>query len=283
MSVDSHSTTIVFCEGKGDSLDSLLLKNILPVGKVRIQPIGGKHSLPAYIQGYIGAANRQGSPHYVAFRDRDFDKEPEPTTPVLLQLRANLPIYMSYRAAIENYLIDVDLIHTYWSERQNTPKWQHGPVKSREMIAQAILDAALELSDYQAIRWALAKLKPGNRWPEINTTWIQDGSGNLPQILVYSTCLAEAKRLVDSFRGDIQGVDSTRLETFAEEFRQRFTSPTFLEKQGYLVWFHGKDLMKLLCKRLSPNFPRNNYLEWAAQHVDITKHPDLQSLLSLIP
>lgn len=283
MSVDSHSTTIVFCEGKGDSLDSLLLKNILPVGKVRIQPIGGKHSLPAYIQGYIGAANQQVTPNYVAFRDRDFDKEPETAKPALLQLRANLPIYMCYRAAIENYLIDVDLIYSYWAERQATPKWQHGPVKSRELIAQAILESARELSDYQAIRWALAKLKPGNRWPEINTTWIQDGSGNLPQILDYSTCITEAKHLVESFRNDVQGIDITRLETFAEEFRQRFTSSAFLENQGYLIWFHGKDLMKLLCKHLSPTFPRRNYLEWAAQHIDIALHPDLQDLLSLIP
>jgi hypothetical protein len=37
-----------------------------------------------------------------------------------------------------------------------------------------------------------------------------------------------------------------------------------------------------LCRRLSPSFPRRHYTSWAAEHVDIQKHPDLQRLVSLI-
>ena len=53
MSVDSSSFTIVFCEGKPQSLDYLLLSQILLTGQIRIRPVGGKFSLPAYIEGYL--------------------------------------------------------------------------------------------------------------------------------------------------------------------------------------------------------------------------------------
>ncbi|MCB0065337.1 MAG: hypothetical protein KDE19_24600, partial [Caldilineaceae bacterium] len=99
----------------------------------------------------------------------------------------------------------------------------------------------------------------------------------------FSSCIAEAVKSVEQFHSDIQGINSDILEHYAEEFRQRFHSKDFLDSQAYLVWFQGKDIMKSLCSRLSPNFPRRNFEEWAAQHVDAKKHPDLHELISLIP
>jgi|GEM_PF-1960712 len=48
---------------------------------------------------------------------------------------------------------------------------------------------------------------------------------------------------------------------------------------GSLVWFHGKDHLVKLCRRLTDNFPRRHYAAWAAEHVDVRKHPDLQQLV----
>ena len=73
-----------------------------------------------------------------------------------------------------------------------------------------------------------------------------------------------------------------RLQEYAETYRGRFNAPHFLEERGYLVWFHGKDHLVHLCHRLAPNFPQRHYVEWAAEHVDLRKHPDLQQLVAAV-
>lgn len=280
MPVDSNTFTVVFCEGKPNSLDYLLLNQILPVGQVRIRPIGGKFSLPAYIQGCLDTYPANGQPKYIAFRDRDFDLEP-PDSPQLVRHSGKKPIWFSHRAAIENYLIDIDLLHQYWAERENTPNWNYGPPPSTDEVEKHIRESALELIDYQAVRWGLAKLKPGPRWPEIHTTWT-DGSGDIPLSLDYQTCLTQARQLVETFQNQIQDIHPDLLQQHAESFRERFRDQNFLKEQKYLIWFHGKDHLVQLCRRLAPNFPRRNYAEWAAEHIDISKHPDLQQLVTLV-
>lgn len=279
MAIDSSSFKVVFCEGKPNSLDYLLLTRILPVGQVRIRPVGGKFGLRAYIQGYLGNYPVNGQPQHVAFRDRDFDLEPS-ETPQLIRLIGETPIWLSYRAAIENYLIDPDLLRRYWGERENTPNWKYGLTPSVDEIESHIQESARELIDYQAVRWGLAKLKPDLRWPEVRTTWT-DGSGNIPQLLDYDNCLAQATELVKSFQTQIQDIHPDNLQKHAESYRQQFAKPSFFQEHKYLVWFHGKDHLAQLCRRLAPNFPRRHYAEWAAEHIDITKHPDLQHLVEL--
>ncbi len=279
MPVDKHTTTILFCEGKPDSLDYLMLTEILPLGLVRIQPVGGKHSLPAYIRGYMADQTGMKQPIYLAFRDRDFDIEPS-TTPELMQLRPNQPIWMCHRAAIENYLIDAELIREYWTHRETAPGWSHGPAKTVVEIEADIRQSGVDLIDYQAVRWALAKIKPGLRWPEIRTTWTK-GSGYIPSALNHEDCIGEARKLLSRFKDQIQGVSIEALEKFAEDFRRKFTEKRFIEDHKHCIWFHGKDLLKLLCGRLSPSFPRKNYSYWAAQHINPHKHSDLNQLTSM--
>jgi hypothetical protein len=278
MPVDSTSK-IVFCEGKPDSLDYLLLTQILPLGSVRIQPVDGKFGLQAYIRGYLATYPDNAQPVYVAFRDRDFDAEP-PETPQLIPLKEPL-LWMSYRAAVENYLIDADMLHRYWAERERTPEWKHGPAPSTDAIEKSIRRSAQELADYQAVRWGLARLRPGARWPEIRTTWTRDGSGNLPLSLAYDDCLAEASQLASSFQDQIQNIHPDHLQTYANIYRERFHSQGFLDTRGYLVWFHGKDYLVHLCRRLTPDFPRKSYANWAAECVDVQRHPELQQLVGL--
>ncbi len=270
---------IVFCEGRPGSLDDMLLHHLIPGGQALIQPVGGKQAMRAFIEGYLGTY-RDEPPRYLGFRDRDFDFEPS-SKPQLIRIPGEKPIWTSYRAAIENYLIDSDLIWRYWNERRDAPAWQHGSPPSRDEIESYIQKSARELADYQAVRWALARLKPGPRWPEVRTTWLES-SGKLPSSLVYDDCLVQARQLVVDFQDRTQGVTVSRLEKQAEQYRSHFGDESFFQKRAYLVWFHGKDHLACLCRRLAPNFPRRHYVSWAAEQVDVGKHPDLQQLLRLI-
>ena len=277
--VIAPSVKIIFCEGRPGSLDDLLLTNLIAVGQTLIVPVGGKHSIRAFIDGYLGNYP-QIQPDYLGFCDRDFDVEP-PAAPQLIRLSGEKPIWFCHRASVENYLIDADLFRQYWAERENTPQWSYGPAPSIEEIERHILEAACELVDYQAIRWGLAKLKPGSRWPEIRTSWTKYGSGDLPSSLDYNDCLAQAHQLVESFQIQLQNVQSHRLEEYVKDYHKRFTNQDFLKNREYLIWFHGKDHLAQLCQHLAPNFPRRHYADWAAEHLDVSRHPDLQQLAKL--
>jgi hypothetical protein len=173
------------------------------------------------------------------------------------------------------------LVHQYWSELENTPKWAHGPALSVDEIEKHIQESARELADYQAVRWGLARLKPGPRWPEIDTTWTKHGSGDIPSSLVYEDCLTQAAQLVTAFQNQVQNVHPDLLREQAKAYRKQFNDHRFFEEREYLVWFHGKDYLVQLCRHLAPNFPRRHYAEWAAEHINIDKHPDLQQLVNL--
>jgi hypothetical protein len=151
-----------------------------------------------------------------------------------------------------------------------------------EEIDAHIEVSAHDLADYQAVRWALASLKPGPRWPELDTTWTREGSGDIPASLIYGECLAEAARLVDTFDAQSQGIRSDCLQERAENYRERFHDRRFYQEHNYLVWFHGKDHLVLLCRQLATNFPRRHYVSWAAEHIEATKHPDLQEFVSYV-
>ena len=277
ISVVDPATKIVFCEGRPGSLDDLFLGHLMPMGQVLIKPVGGKQGMRAFIEGYLDSYPEETQPTYLGFRHRDFDVEP-PEQPELVRLPGAKPIWLGYRAAVENYLIDADLIRQYWKERESTSGWQYGLALSTADIEDHIQASAQELVDYQAVRWALAKLKPGPRWPEIPTTWTKR-SGLIPSSLDYSNCLAQAHRLVVSFHGQVQGIHPDRLQEYAEAYRERFSAQRFFRERRYLAWFHGKDHLVQLCRRLAPSFPQRHYAAWAAENVDVSKHPDLQQLV----
>lgn len=73
-------------------------------------------------------------------------------------------MFLSYRACVENYLLDANLIHDYWvekyTEKQENPnlKWGHGDAPDISVIEEWIESSAKDLQDYQAVRWALADL-----------------------------------------------------------------------------------------------------------------------------
>ncbi len=280
-SVLSSSVTIIFCEGRPGGLDKLLLSNIISGQNILIKPVGGKYGMRAFIEGYLDSSPKNVQPNYLGFRDRDFDVEPT-ETPQLTLLQGAKPIWLTYRSAIENYFINADLLHKYWSEHEKTPKWGYGSPPSIAEINEHIRQSAQDLIYYQAIRWALARLKPGARWPEIRTAWTKNGSGDIPISLDYDACLKQAYKLVLAFQEKTDGISIEFLQKYAATYREKFTDKNFLATEEYLVWFHGKDHLVQLCRKLAPNFPRRHYKKWAAENIDISNYPDLQQLTNLI-
>jgi hypothetical protein len=174
-SATDSTVPIVFCEGLEDGLDPVFLHQIIPPGQAEIRPVGGKFSMRAFIEGHI-AGYEDNNPAYLGFRDRDFDVEPPSATPLLIRLEGKKPIWMTYRAGLESYFIDAPLLHQYWSHHAAlSPIWKYSTPPPMETIQTIIENAARQLAEYQAIRWALAKLKPGPRWPEVRTTWMKGG------------------------------------------------------------------------------------------------------------
>jgi len=278
--VTDPSIRQVFCEGQPNSLDVAFLNRVIPIGKAEVIPAGGKYALRAFIQGRMSSYGSPESwPDYLAFRDRDFDAEPS-ETPGLIRLEGKTPIWLTYRACIESYFINSQLLHDYWAESATGPRWRHGLPPAIESIQVAILQASHDLADYQAVRWALAKLKPGPRWPEIDTKWTER-SGDLPPSLAFDDCLAEARKMVDAFAAQVSGVTTAKLEGTAQDYRLRFTQDDFYSQSLFLVWFHGKDLLSQLSGHLPSNFPYRRYAEWAASRVDLSRYSDLQQLAEM--
>ena len=278
MPVTASITGIIFCEGKGaDSYDYYLLNRLLVSSGPRVVPIGGKFGFNAYIDGYLSSYSQK--PPFLAFRDRDFDYKP-PETPTLLPVPGSKPIWATYRACIESYLIDADLLRSYWIDMSAGPKWNYGPVPDLAVIQEKLTDSAQQIAAYQAVRWALADLKPGRRWPELGTTW-QQHSGELPSSFAYSDCLDNAHQLMETYLSESSAVSIEKFDKLAEQYWKFFAAPEFYTNQGQLVWFHGKDLLQAVCQSLGIQPLRGNYVFWAIGHFIPDIHPDLLTLKQL--
>jgi hypothetical protein len=279
MAVVAPAVRVLFCEGKPQSYDYGLLNRLVTGPTVHIQPVGSKHGLRAFIEGYL--ANYSVLPTYLAFRDRDFDVEP-PSMPGLIPLlnergEQNKPIWMTYRSCVESYFIDSMLLHDYWQFGSTGPKWRHGAPPDSTIIKQHICEAAKEISGYQAIRWALARLKPGLRWAEIKSRWT-DRDGVLPPSCTFEDCLLKAKQLVNEFAAQVTPITTEKLEKMAVEYNRKWTSD-FYQSQQFLVWFHGKDLLEAWRRRIGFSDQEcQSYIGWAIKNLDIGLYPDLVEL-----
>ncbi|MBM4423631.1 MAG: DUF4435 domain-containing protein [Chloroflexi bacterium] len=274
MAVTAASVGLIFCEGKDDSYDSRLLDRLLESSGPRIVPIGGKFGFNAYIDGYLSSYSQK--PPFIAFRDRDFDLKPS-AQPSLIRIPGSKPIWATYRACVESYLIDTELIRDFWREKANGPKWEFGLPPEAPAIEQALVNSAQQIAAYQAVRWALAGLKPGNRWPEIKTTWLKS-SGELPTSFAFDDCLSSARELVQTFLSEVGTVSIKKLEQTANQHLAVFSDSSFYENSLYLIWFHGKDLLRAFCENLSIQPLCKLYVTWAIDHFDINAHADLLAL-----
>ena len=291
MSVVSSGRTI-FCEGKQSSLDYELLSRLvedISSDRCTIIPAGSKFTFSIFAQGYF-FPDEVVSQRYIVFRDRDFDVQPTSTIQ-LLQLGnrlGNRTIALTYRSCIENYLLDPDLIHTYWTEKyierldNPTSRWAHGNSPGVEAISMWIESCAKNLQFYQAVRWALGDLlRMSTAREQLKTTWT-GGSGKLPELLDLQNCQNQALELINQFRQAVNSVTPETFEASLNSYQQLFTQEDFWTQKQYLIWFHGKDLKKEM-QRQQPNYiSLSSFFDWAVTKLDLTQHPDLMELRARI-
>lgn len=287
MSVVSGEKTI-FCEGKLSSLDYELLSRVvegISGDKCTIIPAGSKFTFSIFAQGYF-FPSEVANQRYIVFRDRDFDAKPTSSIQ-LLQLGNRLGnqfIALTYRSCVENYLLDSDLIHTYWTakyteKRENpTSKWAHGNSPGIETIGAWIETSARDLQFYQAVRWALGDLLSISAAREqLKTTWT-GGSGRLPESLDLQSCHYQALELVNQFRKAVESVTPEKFEASLKSYQQQFIQDDFWTQKQYLIWFHGKDLQKEMQRRKPNYISLTSFFDWAVNRLDITEYPDLMEL-----
>ena len=290
MSVVS-SGKIIFCEGKESSLDYRLLNIVvdsLPGDRCTIVPAGSKFGFSTFAEGYFSgktAVNQK----YIVFRDRDFDVQPTPNCR-LLQLdnrSGNKHMALSYRTCVENYLLDADLVHTYWTEKYNekqeNPVFQWGNQNSPgvDRISQSIETSARNLQHYQAVRWALGDLvnmRPARE--QLKTTWTK--KGNLPESLILQDCKDRALELINKFRLAVESVTPEKFEDNLVSYQQRFNPEEFWTEKQYLIWFNGKDIQKEIQRQDSKFISLNSFFDWAIPQLEINQHPDLIELRTKI-
>ncbi|MGK7902334.1 MAG: hypothetical protein AB4352_13140 [Hormoscilla sp.] len=278
---------IIFCEGKQSSLDARLLKRVvqgLPGNRPAIVAAGGKFTFSVFAQGYF-FPEEAGEQRYIIFRDRDFDSQPTANIQ-LLQLGQRM--FLTHSACVENYLLDANLIHSYWRakylEKQANPssKWGHGDSPGMETISEWIKASAGILQEYQAVRWALSDLvNTSAARTHLKTTWT-GGSGKLPASLVLQDCRTEAFKLIDQFRQDIGTITGDRFEESLAIYQQQFARSEFWEQRQYLIWFHGKDIQKAMQIQEPDYISIKRFFDWAITQLDITQHSDLVELRTRI-
>lgn len=285
----------VFCEGKQTSLDYRLLNRLVgDIPGIAIRPAGGKFEFYTFAKGYFFPDEIQNQ-RYLVFRDRDFDIQPTPEIKLLdlTNRRGNVFAYSTHRSCIENYLLNADLIHRYWSEKYQekienpVSKWSYGDSPGIDQITQWIETSSRNIKDYQAVRWSLGDLLAGSAAREqLKTTWT-GSSGTLPNSLALEDCKTSALELIENFRQAVNTVTPDNFETSLQTYQERFGDDNFWDQQQYLVWFHGKDIIKQM-QRTENNYPSlkkrkgEDFLNWAVDELDFNQYPDLLTLKNKI-
>ncbi|MBD2485552.1 DUF4435 domain-containing protein [Planktothrix sp. FACHB-1365] len=286
---------IIFCEGKATSLDYQLLNKVvdgISGEKCTIIPAGSKFSFSSFAEGYF-SRNQAVNQKYIVFRDRDFDVQPTPNCQ-LLQL-GNRSINLTYRACVENYLLDPNLIHTYWvekyKEKQENPKlskWGHRDSPGIDLISEWIESSAKNLQAYEAVRWALGDLvNMSAARQQLKTTWTGN-SGILPASLDLQDCQNEALGLINEFRQAVETATTEKFEESLAMYQNQFEQENFWTQKQYLIWFHGKDIQKRMEMQKQLQQQKHHYISlvdffrWGTNNFDITQYPDIMELRSRI-
>lgn len=259
--MSSNKTVKIYCEGKLGSHDFFVLNKIVANLTVEIQPIGGTRGAELAIQAHELVSK---SDVFLFFRDRDF----ETFNP---SMSSDGYTYYSHRTTIENYLFDHNRFFEFIEAKKLTRRYK---IKSPADAEALFIKAAKQIAYYQALRHTIARLRNPN---ELGTTWLSQGSGNLPTLLELNNkpfCrqkalahLAVAKQETDTWTE--QTYDDT-LNTFYDQFEK----PDFYTNAEFLIWFQGKDFAKML-SLLLPSFPMNGYFRFAKKYFDYTQFDDL--------
>ena len=277
------SKVVILCEGNADSIDKKILTQLLPPkGQIRQhEPLGGKYGSPAFIKGYM-ARGGVGKPQFaVCLRDRDFDFAIQPDhIPRLLERPdrtngdAGIYIYATYRAAMENYLLNPDLLAQFLK-------------KDRQEVEKIVAESARSIAHYSAIRHALGKLRKPLGF---GTTWMREGSGHLPDAEMLASeerCFEKGWSLVSNFRTETDAITRDALREYFDHFQNLFSEPDFWATHRYLAYFHGKDLQKAIGRMFDQKSTRSlgswaDFHDFAIKNTDFTAFDDLRAFKELV-
>ena len=300
---------VIFCEGTLDKdLINQLLGNLS--NQITIVPTGGKFNFSNFVPGYLYTnrnvennknkhEKKENTQNYIIFRDRDFDIEPTSEIKLLQIDKLRSRAFLSHRTCIENYLLNPELIHEYWSTQYannlenpiSNNKWGHKDSPGVDIITKWIEDAARILQDYQAVRWALGNLcqLTASR-KQLKTRWIK---GTIPNSLTLSDCEERAESLIKDFTNTVQEVTIDKFKNNLHKYLQLFDQEEFWIQKQYLIWFDGKDIQKAMDKvskdkKLPYRSYNRSYIsmdhfsKWAINHIDINQYDDLIELKNKI-
>lgn len=273
MSVLGVAARVLFCEGPGSSLDLALMNRLLD-GTMgwTVEPARSKNGLVRFAEGYV----QRGGASWLAVRDRDFDQDPSDVPALLADPDRDRRVLCLHRSAVESYLLDAGLIARYWAESEATGRAHYRRPESPVSVESRIGRAARAICAYQAVRWALARVRD-DRPRRPTTTWT-GGSGHLPSDLGLEGCLHDAEALLRSGRGRDVGAELDTFQRWTREYLARFETEAFWRASGHLIWFSPKDIAKQM-QRDDPNlFSLESYFLWAVGQMDWQHHPDLVDL-----
>lgn len=231
------SERVIFCEGKQSSLDYQLLDRIVKTisdNNCTIASAGSKFTFSIFAQGYF-FPDEITNQKYIVFRDRDFDTKPTENIRLLELVTSGNKVlaYLTHRTCLENYLLDPNLIDSYWREKYTEKidnpisKWGHGNSPGVEAISMWIESSAKDLQFYQAVRWALGDLLGMTTAREqLKTTWT-GASGELPKLLDLQSCHSEALELINQFKEAVSSVTPENFEASLNSYQQLFTQEDF--------------------------------------------------------
>jgi hypothetical protein len=243
---------IIFCEGEQNSIDRLFINKYIATNNNTIKPIGTKNDISGFLKGYNSAVK---TTNYILIRDRDFDFEPNETYKGLIQIPKKINVFATYRASIESYFINATLLHKYFFWLRNTPKYQNKEniyIPTVNEIQTTIIAAAKKIQYYQAVRWALAKLKSENKFFFENKLVKEDGK--IPKDLNWEYCITQARNLIDNFQKKASKLNYEKFNFYLYLFAKKFSSDDFYTQEKYLIWFHGKDLKAIVRDELLANY-----------------------------
>ncbi len=265
MLVTGENTVHVFCEGKPDSLDAMLISRMVPIG-VQIVPSHGKGGIARFVEGFFHTSDVT-QPKYIVFRDRDFDVEPQ--NDGLISLPDQEQIFLSNRTCIENYFLDGSLFHRFWKYCfNNSCSWTFGHSPGAETLESWFLESAQSLKDYQAVRWSLARLKPETGWPSM-ANHLAQSSHHLPELLAREDCLSIAKRLIKCYQNRISNVSLKTFHQNLERYSGFFGEDKFWQNHLYKQYFSGKDILNHVQNRHSKQCPSmRGYQRWAVKNIN---------------
>lgn len=275
----------LLCEGETQgSLDPRLLNKLKP-NNVRIIAMGGKYSVNSFLKGYM-TNNAEESKNYLVFRDRDFD-QPVPDEEKLTQATKNkklMPIFMGYKACIENYLLHPQTLFEYIQSIPDKNRTQKAQINSLEDATAFFVEIGNYLRYYSAARYAIGEIRKPFEF-EKKTTWTGT-SGKLPKFEEMDS-VSNAKNgqnFIATYQSELQTYariyDVAKFDGLYKGYVAKFDTQ-FIESLQFLSWFHGKDIaaaMIELFKCKGYDFSTKLYYTHAIDHFDYTKFKDLVEL-----